>query len=119
MRLFKIKNKYMYNSQNNDYKPNGNHTYAVYKDKKTGKYRAIQLTHLYEKKKEILIDKGRLCVEKFKQFRHPTGVPNTYYDCDVNGNALDFGRKTKFQCIGTVSSFQARRIKDFAKRRHK
>ena len=99
--------------------PNGHHTYAVYKDKKTNKYRAIQLTHIYEKKKERLIDKGYLKVEKLKQFKHPTGIHNMYYETDINGNNLYFGKKTKYQCVGKVSNNQARRIKNFAKRKYK
>lgn len=109
----------MYTSSNRNYDPNGVHTYAVYKDKSSGKYRAIQLTHLYEPKKENLINKGYLKVEKFQQFRHPTGVHNTYYDSDVNGRSLDFGRNTRHQYVGNVPSGQANRIKSFARRKHR
>lgn len=119
MRLFKIKNKYMYNSQNNDYKPNGNHTYAVYKDKKTGKYRAIQLTHLFETKKVAQIEKGQLLIENFNYFKYPTGVKNNYYDKDINGNILDFGKNTKHLYIGNVPSGHAKRIILFANKRHR
>ena len=115
MRLFKIKNKYMFNSNN----PNGNHTYAVYKDKKTNKYRAIQLTHLYEDKKIKQINKGYLKVEKFKEFSYPTGVHDTYYDKDLKGELLYFGKKTKHIMIGKVPNKQAKRIKNFAYKKHK
>ena len=57
MHLFRIKNKEMYVGPDD---PNGHHTYAVYKDK-----------------------------------------------------------KTKYQCVGKVASNQARRIKNFAKRKYK
>lgn len=110
MRLFKIKNKYMFKSNN----PNGNHTYAVYKDRKTNKYRAIQLTHLYEDKKVKQINKGYLKIEKFKQFTYPTGVHNTYYDKDVKGKSLYFGKNTKHLKIGYVPDKQAKRIRNFA-----
>lgn len=116
MRLFRIRNRDMYVGKDN---PNGRHTYAVYKDKSTGKYRAIQLTHIYEPKKEKLINKGYLKVENFQQFRYPTGVHNSYYETDVNGKNLNFGRNTRFECIGKVPSSQAKRIKNFAKRKHK
>lgn len=45
MRLVRIKNKYLYESDN----PEGVHTYAVYYDKKTKRNRAVALTHLYQK----------------------------------------------------------------------
>lgn len=116
MRLFRIKNKDMYIGKDN---PNGHHTYAVYKDWKTGKYRAIQLTHIYDPKKEKLIKKGYLKIEHFNQFIFPTGVHNTYYETDVNGKDLNFGRKTVYECVGRVPSGQAKRIKNFAKKKHK
>lgn len=118
MRLFKIKNNVMYKTKNiKDSK--GTHTYAVWKDKKTNKYRAVQLTHMYERKKEIQLEKGYLRVEKFPHFKYPTGVHNTFYDSDVNGSQLDFGKKTKHKYIGKISTNQANRIKKFANKRHK
>ena len=119
MRLFKIRNRYMYTSSNRNYDPNGVHTYAVYKDKTSGKYHAIQLTHLYEPKKVAQIENGRLMVEKFSNFRYPTGVKNNYYDKDINGNDLYFGRNARHRFVGNVSNSQATRIKAFAKRRHR
>ena len=103
----------MYKSDN----PNGVHTYAVYKDRKSNKYRAIQLTHLYENRKEHQIKSGYLKVEKFKQFDYPTGVHNSYYDKDVHGNSLYFGKNTKHLKIGNIPDKQAKRIKNFAIRK--
>ena len=118
MRLFKVFNKFMY-KEKDPKKANGLHTYAVYKDKKTNKYRAIQLTHLLEPKKEKQINKGNLRVEKFKFFKFPTGVPKQYYDCDVNGKNLNFGKNTKHLFVCNVPSKQAQRIIKFATKRHK
>ena len=109
----------MYFSSSKDYKPNGHHTYAVYKDKKTNKYRAIQLTHLYEPKKVAQIEKGQLKVEKLSCFKYPTGVRNNYYDKYLDGNDLNFGKGTKHQFVGYVPNSQAKRIRDFAKKKHK
>ena len=106
MRLFQIKNKEMYNGK--DEKRNGTHIYAVYRDKKTKEYRAIQLTHIYDPKREKQLDNGILKVEKLKQFRYPTGVHNQYYTQDINGKALDFGRNTKHK-IQEISQATKRR----------
>lgn len=115
MRLFRIKNKYMFNSPD----PNKYHTYAVYKDKRTNKYRAIQLTHLYEPKKERQLNKGYLKVENFKAFKYPTGVHNVYYSSDINGKDLYFGKNSIHKKVGVVPTSQAKRIIQFAKRKHK
>ena len=74
MRLFKIKNKYLFKSD----KPHGTHTYAVYKDKKTGENRAVALTHLYVKddKRFQQVKKGNIAITKFKEFDVPSGVKN-------------------------------------------
>lgn len=109
----------MYSNNRKDYKPNGIHTYAVYKDKSSGKYRAIQLTHLYEYKKVNAIEKGYIRTEKFKQLKYPSGVKNQYYETDVNGKSLDFGHKTKYKFVGYVPNKQAQRIRNFAKKKYK
>lgn len=114
MRLFKIKDKDMFKSTKTK-KQNGNHTYAVYKDRKTKEYRAIQLTHIYDPKKEIELEKGNIKKLKLKTFKYPSGVPNQYYTQDIEGNFLDFGINTKHQEVGKVPFFQARKIKKFAK----
>lgn len=109
----------MYKSSN----PSGTHLYAVYKDKKTKRTRAIQLTHVLEKKKERQINRGVLSIEKIKPIKHISGVPNKYYDSDVNGKPLQIGKKNKrksdMKYIGTVPTSQAKRIQKFAKIRHK
>lgn len=48
MKLAKIKNKYMYKTSPDD---NGTHHYLVFYDRKTQRYNAVQLTHLYIKDK--------------------------------------------------------------------
>ena len=98
---------------------NSHHTYAVYRDKKTGKYRAIQLTHLYEEKKQRAINRGYLKVEKFKQMKFPSGVHNVYYEKDINGNDLYFGKNTIHKKVGSINTNQAKRIKRFANKKHK
>ena len=109
----------MYHSNSRDYQPNGVHTYAVYKDRKTKKYRAIQLTHLYEPKKVNLIKRGYLMETKLKQFDFPTGVHSEYYDKYVNGQPLNFGRDTRHRYVGRVPLHKAKKIKKFAKRSYR
>ncbi|MCD8372198.1 MAG: hypothetical protein LUD27_02725, partial [Clostridia bacterium] len=62
MRLVKIKNKYLFDSNN----PEGTHTYAVYRDNKTHELRAVALTHLYVKdeKRFKQVRKGNIHIEK-------------------------------------------------------
>ena len=64
MRLAKIKNKYLFKSNN----PNGTHTYAVYYDWQNRRYNAVQLTHLYNKdqKRFDQVKRGNIMVTKFK-----------------------------------------------------
>lgn len=87
MRLAKIRNKYLFKSDN----PNGTHTYAVYYDKKTKQNRAIALTHLYVKddKRFKQVKKGNIMVAKFKEFETPTGVKNYYYSKNTSGKNIN------------------------------
>ena len=121
MRLFKIQNKTMYKAKTEEDKKNENkyHTYAVYQDKKTKEYRAIQLTHIYDPKRQKQLEKGHLKLEKLSKFKYPSGIRNEYYTHDINGNALDFGRKSNKKSLGSIPSKQAKRIKKFATKKIK
>ena len=81
MRLVKIKNKYLFNSNN----PNGTHTYAAYYDRANKRYNAVQLTHLYVKddKRFKQVKRGDIMVTKFKEFDVPSGVRNQYYNKNI------------------------------------
>lgn len=87
MRLVRIKNKYLYNSEN----PNGIHTYAVYYDKQSKSNRAIALTHLYVKDKNRFkqVKNGNIMVSNFKEFDTPTGVKNYYYSKNTKGKKIN------------------------------
>lgn len=113
MRLAKIKNKYLYKGDN----PNGNHTYAVYYDKKNKETRAVALTHLYVKddKRFRQIKNGLIRVEKFKEFETPSGVKNYYYSKSVNGKKIDLKNKNVVSVSKRyLSKAQSDRIKKFA-----
>ena len=87
MRLAKIKNKYLFDSDN----PKGTHTYAVYYDKKNKETRAVALTHLYVKddKRFKQVKKGNIKIEKFKEFDVPSGVQNYYYSRNKKGKKIN------------------------------
>ena len=112
MRLAKIKNRYLFNSDN----PNGNHTYGVYYDKPTKRYRAVGLTHLYVKdnKRFIQIKQGKIMVMKFKDFDTPSGVKNTYFDKNVSGGKIDLTHPDVLSISKYLSKNQSQTIKNFA-----
>lgn len=115
MRLAKIKNRYLYKSDN----PNGIHIYAVYYDTKTKTNNAVALTHLYVKddKRFKQVKKGNIRVEKFKEFDVPSGVQNYYYSKTVDGKNIDLKNTDNVKFIGSrfLSKSQSERIKKFAK----
>ena len=115
MRLAKIKNKYLYKDDN----PEGAHTYALYYDRPSKRYRAVGLTHLYVKdeKRFKQVKKGNIHIEKFKEFDVPSGVQNYYYDKIIDGKKIDLKDKNVVTKIEKrfLSKKQSKRIRDFAK----
>ena len=119
MRLAKIKNRYLFNSNN----PNGVHTYAVYYDRSTKTNRAVGLTHLYVKdnKRFNQVKRGNIMVEKFKEYDVPSGVKNSYFDKNIFGGKINFKdfRNVSFVSGRYLSKTQSNKIKKFAKRQEK
>ncbi|MBO4962912.1 MAG: hypothetical protein J6C97_03950 [Clostridia bacterium] len=119
MRLATIKNRYLFKDDN----PNGIHTYGVYYDKPTKRYRAVGLTHLYIKdnKRFIQVRRGNLLIMDFKEFETPSGVKNSYFDKNVNGGKIDVYDKNnvKFLSNRFLSKSQSDTIKNFATRKEK
>lgn len=70
MRLAKIKNNYLFKGD----KPDGTHTYAVYYDKPSKRYRAVALTHLYVKddKRFKQVKKGNIRVKVERRYLSKT-----------------------------------------------
>ena len=117
MRLVKIKNLYLFKSNN----PNGTHTYATYYDRKNKRYNAVQLTHLYVKdeKRFKQVSKGTIQIMKFKEFDVPSGVRNQYYTKNVNGGKIDLKDKNvTYIAKNHLSKKQSDKIKLFAKKVH-
>lgn len=114
IRLCKIKNKYLFKSDN----PNGYHTYAVYYDRKSKENRAVALTHVYnpDKKRFEQIKKGNIKLEKFKEFDVPSGVKNYFYSRNINGDRINLSDDAVIE-VGKryISKSQASRIKRFSK----
>ena len=119
MRLVKIKNKYLFKSDN----PNGNHTYATYFDRKNKEYRAVALTHLYVKDDNRFkqVKKGNIKIEKFKEFDVPSGVQNYYYSRNIKGKKINLSDDKNVKLISKryLSKSQSNRIKSFAKKNYK
>lgn len=118
MRLAKIKNKYLFQSDN----PEGTHTYAVYYDRMSKRYRAVALTHLYVKddKRFKQVQKGNIRIEKFKEFDVPSGVQNYYYDKTISGRKIDLSDKINVKKISKryLAKTQSERIKKFATKKY-
>lgn len=110
MRLAKIRNRYLFDSN----KPDGIHHYGIYYDRKTKEYRAVQLTHLYNRDeiRFAQLRKGFLSPIKLKEFETPTGIRNNYYSTDVNGKKIDI-RNKDVEILRKLSPRQAKQIKDF------
>lgn len=117
MRLVKIKNKYLFDSDN----PLGTHTYAVYYDRKTKQNRAIALTHLYVKdeKRFKQVNKGNIMVEKFKEFETPTGVQNYYYSKNKKGKKINLKDDDVVKVYNRyLSKKQSNKLKKFARKNY-
>lgn len=115
MRIAKIKNRYLFESNN----PNGIHTYAVYYDKKTKRNRAIALTHLYikDEKRFKQVKKGNIMVTNLKEFETPTGVQNYYYSKNINGDKINLKDNDVVKVNKKyLPKKQADKIKKFAKK---
>ena len=113
MRLVRIKNKYMFNSDD----PYGVHSYGVYYDRKNKRYNAVQLTHLYIKDEDRFkqVRKGQIMVTKFKEFETPSGVRNFHYISNVYGDKIDLNNKdVKFYNNKYLPKKQSSLIKNFA-----
>lgn len=119
MRLVKIKNKYLFKSDN----PNGTHTYATYYDRKNKRYNAIQLTHLYVKDENRFkqVKRGNIMVAKFKEFDVPSGVRNQYYSKNINGGKIDLKDRDNVFIVSKrhLNKKQSDKIKSFAYKPHR
>ena len=91
MRIAKIKNKYLFKSN----EPEGVHSYAVYYDRATKSYRAVALTHVYLKdvKRFKQVEKGNIKIMRLPGFELQSGVQNYYYDKTIAGEKIDLKSK--------------------------
>lgn len=115
MKLVKIRNSYLFKSDN----PLGTHTYAVYYDRKNKRNNAIVLTHLYLKdpKRFNQVKKGNIMISKFKEFDTPSGVQNSYYSKSISGDVIDLKNSNVVKVYKRrLPRKQAKQLKNFAKR---
>ena len=116
MRIAKIKNRYIFNSEN----PHGNHSYAVYYDKNTRRYRVVPLTHLYVKDNTrfVQLKREQIMKVKFPSFETPSGVWNHYYDTSLSGKKIDLKNPDVIEVSSRhLPKEMSDKIKQFAKRR--
>lgn len=117
MRLAWIRDNYMFDKKAPD---RNRHRYALYWDKQTKRYRAVQLTHLYQadKKRFDQLRKKQLLKMKFPGFELPSGVKDSYCDRAVTGKPLDL-KHPAVQGLTKrhLPKATAKKIKSFAKRR--
>lgn len=116
MKLYNIKNRYLFHSNN----PTGVHTYAVYYDRKSKRYRAIGLTHIFEidKTRKLQLKNNRIIKEKFNEFEVPSGVKNSFFSKNIKGGKINLNDSKNVKVISKrhLLKSQSDRIKAFAKR---
>ncbi len=111
MKIIKFSDDYM----RNDGKSDRFHFYAVYKNKKTGKYNAIALTHISrpDYSREEKIKRGEIRPIRLKAINKysDSGITKYIYSTANHGQDIDI----KKGCVITekVSSTSAKKIKDF------
>lgn len=117
MRIVKIKNKYLFESDN----PEQVHSYAVYRDPKTREIRAVALTHVYikDKKRFKQVRNGNITIMNFPDFTLPSGVQNYYYATNISGGKIDLKDKANVVKVGKryLSKTQSDKIKEFSQNR--
>ena len=101
----------------------GSHHYLVFFNRKSKRYNAVQLTHLYIKDKERFkqVNKGNILVEKFKEFDVPSGVRNVLYTSTLSGKNIDLNDSKYVVEVGNryLSKNQSKRILDFVNKKKK
>ena len=101
----------------------GSHHYLVFFNRKTKRYNAIQLTHLYIKDKERFkqVKKGLITIEKFKEFDVPSGVKKEVYTSTLSGRNINLNDSKNVVEVGNryLSKNQSKRILDFVNKKKK
>lgn len=116
MRIARITNKYMYKCEDKEH-ADKHHYYLLYYDRKNKHYNAIQLTHLYIRDEDRfkLIDKNLAIIEKFKEFKVPSGVRKGVYTKTYRGKNINLNSKYIEKLYDRhLSKKQSDRIKEFA-----
>lgn len=102
---------------------NGSHHYLVFFNRKSKRYNAVQLTHLYIKDKERFkqVKKGLITIEKFKEFDVPSGVKKEVYTSTASGKNIDLNDTKYVDKVYNrhLSAVQSKRIKAFINKKKK
>lgn len=98
MRIYRIKNKYIYRKSKKDkhkYNEDGYHDYIGFYSKRDKKWELIGLTHVLDKKRQKQIENNNVKIMTFKAYRTqngidiPSGVRNIRIKTDINGNKIN------------------------------
>lgn len=115
--LYKIKNKFVFDTSKSSAKPEDEHLYVVFTDKNNNVDRIVGTTHLYEKKKSNGIQNGELKVFQFGGQNEPSGVYAEHYKLGVDNKP--FKIKNFKKSPYTIKEYQAQSIFDFAKNKRR
>ena len=129
MKLYRIKNKYVFGKNKHNakaYDPNGTHDYAAYYSKKAKKWRLVGLIHVLDPKRQAQIQKKELMMMNFGSYKTknkvsiPSGVKNKYLETDINGQDIDLKKMGAVPLNkGKLSKSESAKIRAFAKTREK
>ena len=116
MRIYHIKDSYMFNKKNKT----GTHRYAVFKDRKTNELRVVQLTHLYEipPNKQKRLNNGWIKKYKLSCYTLPSGVETGYRTKNIDGEKIVLNDSNSRPSY-SLSKKDSVKIKSIAKRRFK
>lgn len=126
MRIYRIKNKYIYRKAEEDkhrYSPDGYHDYIGFYSKKDKGWELIGLTHVLDKKRQRQIENSEIKMMTFKAYRTkkgidiPSGVKKDLIKKDINGKKIKNMKSIKASKIkdGVLSKQQAILVSKFVK----
>lgn len=115
--LYKVKNKFVFDTSKSSAKPEDEHLYVVFTDKNNNVDRIVGTTHLYKKEKIEKIEKGQLKTFQFAGANYPSGITDTYYQRDFNNKPfrLNTFKKSPYE----IKPSQAIEIFNFSKNKRR
>lgn len=115
--LYKVKNKFVFDTSKSSARPEDEHLYVVFTDKNNNVDRIVGTTHLYEKEKSNKIQNGELKVFQFGGQNEPSGVYSEHYKLGTDNKP--FKIKNFKKSPYTIQESQAQSIFNFAKNKRR